>query len=273
MTADEQRSILVTGADGFIGRRVVAQLVTGGHRVTAVSTRWRSVDDLRQQVGSGPFSSAVHLAWYATRADYRTNEHENSLSFRAAVEVAELLRQQPEPSHGVFVGSWAELEPRDAYGRWKRRLREELFDRLAAGGLRIAWARLFNVVGPGEAATRLGPSIVTALRDRRAIQMTSGTQVRDFIDVDDVASALAVMAVGQVAGEFDVATGVGTSIAAFARALAAEVGGTDLPQVGALPTPPGEVMRAVGDPSRLLALGWRPRHDLPSIARRIAQQP
>lgn len=270
MTRDGGRRIVVTGAGGFIGRKMVARLRANGHQVIPIASRWRDIDDLRDKIGRGPFSTAIHLAWYAGASDYRTNEAENAASFRAATQMAELLLQQDQPPHGVFVGSWAELEPTDSYGSWKRRLRDELLTEFQMRGLRVAWARLFNVVGTGEAETRFAPSIITSLRRRTPIALTAGSQVRDFIDVDDVTTALEALALHRAEGDFDVATGRGTSIATFAGALAAEVGGADLLGFGAVRTPAGEVMRAVGNPSRLIALGWRPQHDLKSMARRLA---
>lgn len=270
MTRDGGRRIVVTGAGGFIGRNMVARLRANGHPVIPIASRWRDIDHLRAKIGQGPFSTAIHLAWYAGACDYRSNDGENAASFGAAIQMAELLLQQGQPPHGVFVGSWAELEPTDSYGSWKRRLRDELLTGFQVRGLRVAWARLFNVVGPGEAETRFAPSIITSLRRRTPIPLTAGSQVRDFIDVDDVTTALEALALHSAEGEFDVATGRGTSIATFARALADEVGGADLLRFGAVPIPAGEVMRAVGDPSRLIALGWRPQHDLKSMARRLA---
>ncbi len=48
-------------------------------------------------------------------------------------------------------------------------------------------ARLFTVYGPGEHAGRLLPSLIEAAQNKTAIDLTAGTQKRDFTYVEDVA--------------------------------------------------------------------------------------
>ena len=58
----------------------------------------------------------------------------------------------------------------------------------------FAWARLFYLFGPDEHASRLVPSVCDALLRQEPAKVTEGAQIRDFLHVDDAASALAIIA-------------------------------------------------------------------------------
>src|SRR4029077_7562100 len=57
-------------------------------------------------------------------------------------------------------------------------------------GVRLRILRLFKVYGPGEASHRLLPNLVTGLSQGRRIPLSAGTQVLDFVYVEDVVEAL-----------------------------------------------------------------------------------
>lgn len=263
-------TVVVTGAAGFVGRHLVGTLEQAGHDIIAVRGRWRDRADLRSQLAGWTIDTTVHLGWYAGAADYRTNEEENERSYVAGTELADALLDLCDRPHLVVAGTWADKEPADAYGRWKRMLHEHLTEAARRRGLRLAWARLHNVVGPGEAASRFGPSIASAVAAGRRFEVTSGTQLRDYVDVTDVARALGVLACSAAVGDYDVGTGVATPVATFARAVARAAGDEALLTVAARPASADEVGVAVADPTPLIALGWRPRHDLEGIAERVA---
>ncbi len=132
-------------------------------------------------------------------------------------------------------------------------------------GVNVAVLRLFNVYGAGEAPHRLIPSIVVAAREERPIRLSAGTQVRDFIAVQDACAAIAAAldAQGRRAlptGAYNVSTGIGTSVADFARVVARAVGADPSSMhFGALPMRPDELPWLVGDARRFMtATGWRP---------------
>jgi 3-dehydroquinate synthetase/nucleoside-diphosphate-sugar epimerase len=124
------------------------------------------------------------------------------------------------------------------------------------------YARIFNVVGPGQDERHLCGWLA-----RQMVAIRSGVQqqlevgpldtARDFIDVRDVAGALAVLAdQGSPQGIYNVATGVETPVReVFDRLL--EMSGVDL-DVEILPRPArsSDCPRLVADVRELRALGY-----------------
>ncbi|TIT23969.1 MAG: NAD(P)-dependent oxidoreductase, partial [Mesorhizobium sp.] len=98
---------------------------------------------------------------------------------------------------------------------------------------------------------------------RDGIALGPLTAWRDFIDVRDVASAL--VAIGFAgAGDifYNVASGCETQIATVYDLLVTAAGIAD-PALAQLPGRAVDIGRQVVDVSRLRALGWQPRVDLP----------
>ena len=56
--------------------------------------------------------------------------------------------------------------------------------------MKLRLLRFFKVYGEGEAPHRLLPSLVAGLARRERVPLSEGTQVRDFIHVDDVVAGL-----------------------------------------------------------------------------------
>lgn len=137
-------------------------------------------------------------------------------------------------------------------------------DCIASLGLatEVAWfhLRLFYTFGRYEAMSRLLPHIVAHLLERRPVPLSSGTQVRDFTDVDEVAQVyVRALAAPDELGRraFNIGSGRGLSIRAFAEEVAHEVGGADLLRFGTVATPDDRDPVVVADPSRARRdLGW-----------------
>jgi GDP-L-fucose synthase len=88
-----------------------------------------------------------------------------------------------------------------------------------------------------------------------------GTPLREFMHVDDLADACVfLMKTYSGTDAFNVGTGKEVSIADFVRAVCKVAG-----YAGRLEFDPGKpngAPRKLTDPSRLMALGWRPKYDL-----------
>jgi nucleoside-diphosphate-sugar epimerase len=137
-------------------------------------------------------------------------------------------------------------------------------------GVKLRLLRFFNVYGEGEAPHRLLPSLVAGLSRGKRVPLSVGTQVRDFIYVKDVVEACIKAGDGMMSSSrhsattWNVCTGVGHSVRAFA-ALVAQVMGkpAELLGFGDLPMRADDEPYLVGDGARMFGdLGWRPKHDL-----------
>jgi nucleoside-diphosphate-sugar epimerase len=217
----------------------------------------------------------LHLAWYVPPGKYWTSL-ENIRWLEASLD---LLQQFAE--HGgsrvVTAGTCAEyswspggvchelntpLEPASLYGASKdalRRMQESLANQL---GFSSAWGRVFFPYGPGEPADRLVPSVIQRLLRGEPAPCSHGRQVRDFMHVDDVARAFAVLLDSDRAGVVNIASGCPVTIADVVMTIGDLLGRSDLIQLGALPTRAGEPDELLADTDALRSLGFSPRFNL-----------
>lgn len=274
-------TLLITGTSGFIGRRlkraVSTQLPIG--EIVGLEHRWDGIDCLRRLIPDR-VEACVHLAWAASSTNYLNDVRSNRESFIASIELAHVLVER-ECQHLVIAGSCAEYAQSDRpvyeesslradspYAEYKIRLHESLPE----FGIPFAWTRLFGVVGPGESASRLMSSVVRSLLTRTDVPLSPGEQVRDLIDVDDVARALLALSNTREVGVFNVCRGEPVVLRDFLFLLA-DVMHADraLLNFGRRPYGLVDPMYVVGDPTHLQAsIGdWYPEFDTLDMARRI----
>jgi UDP-glucose 4-epimerase len=297
--------VLVTGGAGFIGSHLVRRLVAEGTEVTVVDdlsapsaqpvpagVTWHRVrlpdPALRSIVAEGRFDRVFHLAG-AAYVPPSIDDPSADLDNNAAVtlDVLESVRRGSPGTPVVYTSSAAvygsptvlpiseetPILPVSPYGVSKYAAEQyvSLYARLH--GLRTASLRLFSVFGPGQRKQVVFDLLAKLAADPDRLEVIgAGTEMRDFIFVDDVvAAALQVMSRGPLAGEvYNVASGTGVTI----RELVGHVIGV----TGLAPTVrytgevrPGDALHWVGDISRLKALGFSPAVSVEAGVRRIAE--
>ena len=237
--------VVVTGASGFIGAALVQQLQARGDVVVALSLR----DPLTPARLKDENPDVVfHLGWCA-RGDYLTSAENLDCLAQSLMLVRALTPGQRLVVAGTcYEHAWA---PPTLYAACKRALREVVLGL----SLDVFWARIHLLYGPGEAPTRLVPAVIRALLNGQPKSLSAGTQIRDYLHVDDVAAALRA----PLSGTHDVGTGVGVSVRALAEEIADIVGKPELVRFGA---PAKEPPLIVADAEALRASGWRSRWSL-----------
>ncbi len=283
--------VLVTGGNGFVGRHAVAALAEAGLDVVVVThrdhpprarIRYRRNDLLAPGAIHTLFENErpthlLHLAWETTHGHYWTAP-ENWEWLKAS---SALLRAffAAGGLRAVVAGTCAEydwgalgdavaderstaLAATSPYARAKLALYEDV-ERLCAGGASAAWCRLFFPFGRFEGPQRFIPSVTRALVAGRPAEMTAGRQIRDFMDVGDVARALAAVLFSEVTGPINVASGQGAASIEIATELARQLGREALLRPGALPTRPQDPPYLVAATTRLhKEVGFSPRTSL-----------
>jgi len=164
--------------------------------------------------------------------------------------------------------------PVDLYSLTKQASEDATRILAAQHGLRVVWARLFNLVGPGQDERHLFGAVAAQLTAIGAglrppeLELGALDPTRDFVDVRDAADALWLLAQhGEPGLAYNVASGAETSIGA-AVALLIDAAGLD-GRVAIRPLPPRalDVPRHWGDIGRLRGLGFAPRIPLRDSAR------
>ncbi|MCR6711860.1 MAG: NAD-dependent epimerase/dehydratase family protein [Demequina sp.] len=283
--------ILVTGADGFVGRHLVRAAADAGHEVHALVQRplgegdelraslaGVQVMDLIDERPAVEAEAVVHLAGLAavgpSFAEPQRYINANSAMFTNVAEAA--LVQSPATriiavSSGAVYGGEEGLidETRPVHMTSPytvaKRLVELQSEYYVRRGLDVIVARPFNHIGPGQRPGFLVPDLAAQLLNAEPgepIHTGDLSTERDYTDVRDVVAAyLALCSARDLPYRaFNVSSGVARSGHEVLEALCAALG-IGVPEVVVDPNRirPNDARSIVGDDSRLRgATGWVP---------------
>lgn len=270
------RLCLVTGATGFVGRQALRALSEGGASVRLVvrHTQDSKFDDAGiEGVVRTPdmfaeganwwartcegVDTVVHIAWYTEPGKYLQSP-KNIDCLRGTLELA-TGAVRASVRRFVGVGTCAEydlsagflevntpLRPSTPYAGAKAAAFLALSQWLPKEHVEFAWCRLFYLHGEGEDSRRLVPYIRERLAAGEPAELTTGTQVRDFMDVRDAGRMLAEAAVGTEQGAINICSGIPVTVRQFAEGIADEYGRRDLLRFGVRRENSFEPPRVVG---------------------------
>ncbi|WP_158660410.1 NAD-dependent epimerase/dehydratase family protein [Paraburkholderia terrae] len=293
--------VILTGASGFVGTRLAHALVSANVGVVNVGRHSCLVpgvenvlvpalapEHLAASLPSG-FDGLIHLAAAGVKPsdrDVSTVTGVNSTlmpylvslasqrGIKAVVTVGSSAEYSAIGAHGP-LDEESQLETHKLYGASKAAGGILALATGAASNVPVAVVRLFNVYGPGEAAHRLLPSLAAGLRAGQPVKLSAGTQIRDFVYVDDASNGLIAVLNALISGQlpsgaFNLATGVGQTVADFARQACEALGAApELLQLGVLPMRPDDLPYVVGNPGKLqAACGWHTSTSLSEGIRR-----
>lgn len=298
----------VLGAGGFIGRAVVSALRDADLRVVEARRDGASAE------GDGDVERIDLLADPATRLAERlravapdvivncvgatTGSAERLLvanvrTVERLLEAAATARSGARLIHlgsaaeygarpiGVPVTESDEPQPESDYGMTKLAATRLVVQTAAAGGPSAIVLRLFNVLGPNMPAASLVGAALEALRAARTtgastIEMGPLEAVRDFVDLRDVAGAVAAACAVPQAGVpiVNVGSGVGHSARELVDALAHRLAydGTIVERRGGSPRSAGVPWQVADISVARRALGWAPRWEFASTVDWIARR-
>jgi len=216
--------IAVTGASGFIGRHVLAELSKHNSTIVAVTRNASRLSDLQYPISiveidiGQPNSDCferlgrpdvlIHLAWdglpnYKSLHHYETELPRQYQFLKGMIEAGlkSLLVTGTCFEYGMQSGALAadlETKPNNPYGYAKDALHRQLKYLKAKHEVMLTWGRLFYMYGEGQSSTSLFPMLQEAvIRGDAVFKMSGGEQLRDYMSVSQVAQQLVQLAITQ----------------------------------------------------------------------------
>lgn len=284
------KKILITGATGYIGSKVVKQLVAKDPSV-AIMTLNRDPEKAIQLL---PFAQCdhrsahdaeavrafcpdvvLHLAALSTaRCDEAILQPLIEANIEYGVWLLNTLATCSQKSLTfVNTGSFAEyrlgedkgLRPAYLYTATKAAFRQFLQFYKDLTGMRVLTAIPYSVYGGITTRKQLMDYMMESINSSVPVDMTQGEQVLDFVHVDDIVRFYVGLALNPDAlpeGDYHLGTGKGTSVQALAGLIAETIGKDLNIRWGRLPYRPLDVMNAIALHNATLAAFWQPKISL-----------
>lgn len=258
--------ILLTGASGFVGRQILRSLTERGRRVRIVVREGkqhrftRHDHDSLESILTTPdlfaentewwknacedVDTVIHAAWYVEPSDYLRSP--KNLDCLAGTIQLSKGASEAHVRRFVGIGTCFEydcsggmlsvdtpLQPLTPYAATKAATFLALSQCLPSVGIEFLWCRLFYLYGDGEHPRRLVPYLRSRLAAGEFAELTSGTQVRDFLDVREASRMIVNCALSNKHGATNICSGNPITIRQLAEKIADEYGRRDLLDFGA----------------------------------------
>ena len=204
-------TLVITGANSFIGRKLAKRAEQLGWRTVLVTRRGRDVYSAgnarfielpmeeydRLGTLAGPCDCFVHLAWNGTRGEARMDaelQRKNveyslrgvrSMLSAGCGRILSAGSQAEYGPHTERISEESACRPNTEYGKAKLDFYEKLSALCVRSGTAYKEPRFFSLYGPGDFS---GTMILSVLRDmlrNRPCRLSEGRQMWDYLYIDD----------------------------------------------------------------------------------------
>ena len=275
------RTLLITGATGFLGSHLVRKFLNDGwdvailkrpasnlNRIADVLDRLHvfDVDSLNE-----PFVTLGHVdVVIHTATNYGQYGEPTSSIFEANTAFPlRLLEALTRHGTGAVINTDTVLDPMlNAYALSKHQFKQWGQQFARDGRCRFVNLRLEHMYGAGDDPTKFTTHVIRACLDNAPeLRLTLGEQKRDFIHVDDAVDAYAVvidrlLELAPGFNELDVGSGRAVTIREFVETVRCLTDATTQLEFGALPYRLNEPMFSQANTTPLTTLGWTNHYDL-----------
>lgn len=262
------KKAIVTGANGFIGKKLVSALIEKNYEVIALDVRFdesllsnsaatcvnvidKDVTSLKGVIPSGNYDCFFHLAWMGTsgpaRADYTVQLNNVKLACDYVLLCKELGCKRIIYASSINEMETYEylqsddIEPSGGYIYGTGKLAAHLMGETVAklNGVEFIPVIITNIYGVGEKSARMIYTSINKLIHKEHCSFTAGYQTYDFIYISDaINSIIAVAEKGKAFNRYYIGSGEPKPLREFLTEMKnivapeAEIGLGDIPFKG-----------------------------------------
>ena len=271
----DKKRVLVTGANGYIGRHVVEALLDMGHEVIASDFSFEGVDERAKHETTPIFSGeedlyeklgkpdvCIHLAWrngFVHNADTHMTDLPNHYTFiknmiQAGLPHLAVMGTMHEV--GYWEGAITEdtpTNPTSLYGIAKNSLRQITYLLADGTNTKVDWLRAYYILGDDKKSNSLFAKIVKWEEEgKESFPFNSGKNKYDFISVDELAKQIATVSTqDKIHGIINCCTGKPETLANKVEEFIFEHGFKIKPEYGAFPDRPYDSPGVWGDAQKI----------------------
>ena len=244
---DIKKTVLLTGATGFLGSHLLSALLEEGHKVVVLKRSTSSIlrihhlmDDIvvydidKYELDDIFPHECIEVVIHVATSYSREQRNELDIVDTNIVLGINLLKSAAKHGVRIFINTDTFFNVDNllanhmqAYTLSKKQFIEWL-KYFSFSGVSVINMKIHHVYGPGDNSDKFIPWLRTSLINSSGpVKLTSGIQLRDFIYIDDVVSAfiLALNAVDieEKFKEYVVCTGIKTSVRDFSEELHSQI--------------------------------------------------
>ncbi len=213
------KKVIVTGANGFLGKTLVNSLVNKGYEVIALDIKFddifvnnkavscinvldKSVMDLQKEIPKTEYDGLFHLAWAGTSGAARADYEVQLNNVKLVCDYIKLCKDIG-CKHVIYASSINEMEtyeylqsdniePSGGYIYGTGKLAAHLMGETVARINNIGFIPVIitNIYGAGEKSERMIYSSIKKMINKEYCSFTSGYQTYDFIYITDAINSI-----------------------------------------------------------------------------------